>query len=478
MKNYNYRRAGLDLGIELENYPELAAFPSIASKIANWYWEKGASENLNTLSDGTFYGFSRITDLINGGLNGFKERVDLLEAAIKKFECGGLMQGRGENCIINGNQGVCKAICNVGLVGKKYCGCNGKTVANQCKGPADIRCCEEKCSTDIDLTFVLDSPGSVGSINFGKAKKFAYEYVKQTDIGPNKTQVALIKYSTNVKIESYLSTFNSKIPLLDFITKIDFISGSTATGDALNECFNIYSTDKGMRKSSSAISKLIIVLTDGQSNVGVRPIPVANSLKEQKISIISVGVGLYLNLNELKGISSNNRFYRVNDFNQVSLIYNEIRQISCLQPAIIPDKTLPIQVEKDIFKYFTYNIQNLKSSLTVMINIKKIFGDVKIFTSFVNENPNDYEVFGISNKRKRNTNYQNLLKLNPESNFTQVYIGVKGLKDYNQFSIKIDEITGTLIDQTTIRTTENSHILIKPFRFSLIFAFCFFIIIF
>ncbi|RMZ93306.1 collagen alpha-1(XXII) chain, partial [Brachionus plicatilis] len=320
----NYQKAGRYLGIDLENQPELAAFPSIASKIARWFWQFGTKENLNTFSDGTFYGFSRITSLINGGLNGFKERVELLETAAKTLQCGELMKGRGENCTINGKQGVCKPICNVGMVGKKFCGCNGKTVANQCQGPANIRCCDEKCSNNMDLTFVLDSSGSVGSIDFERAKTFVGQFVDKLEISPNKTQVALVKYATSVDIENYLNSTNSKSPLLTFISRITYTGGSTATGDALNACFDIYSPAKGMRNSSTGVSKVIVVLTDGRSNTGRQPIPVADALKAQKISIISVGVGQNLNLNELNGISSRNRFYRANDYNQVSLIYDEL----------------------------------------------------------------------------------------------------------------------------------------------------------
>jgi hypothetical protein len=49
------------LGIDLVNNTELAAFPSVASKISVWYWTKGSNVDLNTIADGKFYNFSIMT---------------------------------------------------------------------------------------------------------------------------------------------------------------------------------------------------------------------------------------------------------------------------------------------------------------------------------------------------------------------------------------------------------------------------------
>lgn len=65
----NYAAAGKDLGIDLVNYPDLAAKPEIAAKIAIWYWQKN---NLgNTARTGNV---ASVTRKINGGLNGLSDR--------------------------------------------------------------------------------------------------------------------------------------------------------------------------------------------------------------------------------------------------------------------------------------------------------------------------------------------------------------------------------------------------------------------
>ena len=72
----NYRICGEALGLPLLNSPELLELPNYAAKSAAWFWE---SHGLNELADSG--DFQRITKRINGGLNGYSDRLKLLAAA-------------------------------------------------------------------------------------------------------------------------------------------------------------------------------------------------------------------------------------------------------------------------------------------------------------------------------------------------------------------------------------------------------------
>ena len=66
----NYKRYGQILKLDLENNPDLAMGPDIAVQIACEFWKQ---KGLNTLADaGDMRG---ITKRINGGLNGFSDRM-------------------------------------------------------------------------------------------------------------------------------------------------------------------------------------------------------------------------------------------------------------------------------------------------------------------------------------------------------------------------------------------------------------------
>ena len=283
-------------------FSELAAFPSIATKIAVWYWTDGANVNLNTLGDGTFYGYSIMTSKINGKIRGLSDRTLKLEKAMEALECGELLKGQGEKCSINGQDASCKPLCVTGLNGRSYCSCNGKTADGQCNGPVNIKCCSETCNNVMDLTFVLDSSGSIDNSDFQKSLNFVEQIIGKILIGENESRVSVINFSDKIEVVTYLDTFFDKIKLLDAISGIRQIGSSTHTGEALEECLNVYSYEKGMRNTSEGVSRVILVLTDGASNGNVMPGIVADQLKSMGISIISIGVGSNLNYKELKEI--------------------------------------------------------------------------------------------------------------------------------------------------------------------------------
>lgn len=67
---FNYIAAGHALGVDLVDHPERAADPRYAFRIAVWFW---TSRNLNAYADRG--DFRTITERINGGLNGWSDRL-------------------------------------------------------------------------------------------------------------------------------------------------------------------------------------------------------------------------------------------------------------------------------------------------------------------------------------------------------------------------------------------------------------------
>lgn len=66
----NYKAVGEALGIDCISSPELLEQPEYAAKSAAWYWY---SRGLNALADTDE--FKKITVKINGGLNGYNDRL-------------------------------------------------------------------------------------------------------------------------------------------------------------------------------------------------------------------------------------------------------------------------------------------------------------------------------------------------------------------------------------------------------------------
>ena len=72
----NYAAASQALGVDLLTHPEKLGEPELASRSAGWFWK---THGLNALADAGE--FEAITQKINGGLNGYPERLGLYEAA-------------------------------------------------------------------------------------------------------------------------------------------------------------------------------------------------------------------------------------------------------------------------------------------------------------------------------------------------------------------------------------------------------------
>ncbi|SHL87833.1 Predicted chitinase [Hymenobacter psychrotolerans DSM 18569] len=74
----NYYALGRAFGVDLEAEPWLLETSRLAALSAGWYWN---SRSLNAMADGNF--FDTITKRINGGTNGYADRMNHFLVAAK-----------------------------------------------------------------------------------------------------------------------------------------------------------------------------------------------------------------------------------------------------------------------------------------------------------------------------------------------------------------------------------------------------------
>ena len=74
----NYEATGKALGVDLVANPEKLGEPELACRSAAWYWK---AHGLNELAEA--HEFEKITRIVNGGLNGYPQRLGLYDAAQK-----------------------------------------------------------------------------------------------------------------------------------------------------------------------------------------------------------------------------------------------------------------------------------------------------------------------------------------------------------------------------------------------------------
>ncbi|XP_062536901.1 sushi, von Willebrand factor type A, EGF and pentraxin domain-containing protein 1-like [Armigeres subalbatus] len=142
----------------------------------------------------------------------------------------------------------------------------------------------------VDIVFLIDASSSVGKANFYSEIKFVKKLLSDFNVSYNYTRVAVITFSSQMKIFRHIDQIstsvedNDKCLLLNYqIPKIDFSGGGTYTYGALKEAEEIFQNARTDSK------KIIFLITDGFSN-GRDPIPLAESLKRNNVTIYSIGI--------------------------------------------------------------------------------------------------------------------------------------------------------------------------------------------
>lgn len=180
-----------------------------------------------------------------------------------------------------------------------------------------------------DIVFILDSSGSVGSTNFQKMLGFVKNMVNGMDISPTGTEVGVITYSDRTHLEFHLNAHSDKQSLEQAISGIRYISGGTNTADALKYARETsFQTANGARNNAA---KIAIVITDGMSTSTIATSAEAQRLRQQGVTVFSVGVGS-ANKQELDAMATdpdNSHVFVVNNFDALKQINGELAQKAC-----------------------------------------------------------------------------------------------------------------------------------------------------
>ena len=107
------------------------------------------------------------------------------------------------------------------------------------------------CQTSVDLAFILDTSGSVGSYNFNQVKNFVKNVVDFFNIGSSGTHVAVVTYSTYSRLEFNLKAHYTKSSIKNAVTYIRYRGGWTYTADALDFTRrNVFSKSQVIRNNA------------------------------------------------------------------------------------------------------------------------------------------------------------------------------------------------------------------------------------
>jgi len=179
-----------------------------------------------------------------------------------------------------------------------------------------------------DLIFVLDGSGSEGSHNFRKQLEFVSNFTSQFEIGPNNTRVSLLTYATDVQNQFFLNQFSTKPEVFSHINRTHYPNGETNTHLALQF---VQHTTLARQHDGRNATKIVIVLTDGQSLEPAMTKAAANALKANPlVEVIAIGIGDRVDPNELRAIATDrNHTFQVSSFDALETIQAELTSETC-----------------------------------------------------------------------------------------------------------------------------------------------------
>lgn len=181
-----------------------------------------------------------------------------------------------------------------------------------------------------DLAFILDTSSSVGKENFEKIRQWVSNLVDSFDVAPDKTRVAVVRYSDRPTTEFNLARYRTLEDVKRAAHNIRYLGGNTMTGDAISYTTNnIFTEWNGARSVARGIQRVAILLTDGRSQDYVLEPSKAAAKAGIRMFAVGIGEALKVELDEIAAEPKNAHVFHVTDFNAIDKIRGRLRKRLC-----------------------------------------------------------------------------------------------------------------------------------------------------
>ncbi|KAJ8300377.1 hypothetical protein KUTeg_021896 [Tegillarca granosa] len=187
-----------------------------------------------------------------------------------------------------------------------------------------------------ELIFLLDCSSSIGKYNFLYLTSFVKDIISNFEIGPDRVRVGVIPFTDGIEHSFGITTYSTKQETLNAIDLLQPREGLTRTDLALKLMTNMLSA------SRPGVRKLSIVITDGKSSEPDLTKIAAKKAHNQSIEVFVVGVGKYVDIEELNVIASSEKHVlRANDYMSLRSLKENLTKSTCLDACVLCQTILP-----------------------------------------------------------------------------------------------------------------------------------------
>uniref|UniRef100_A0AC35TXK6 VWFA domain-containing protein n=1 Tax=Rhabditophanes sp. KR3021 TaxID=114890 RepID=A0AC35TXK6_9BILA len=229
----------------------------------------------------------------------------------------------------------------------------------------------------MDLVFVVDESGSIGSNNFQLAlNNLATMVDTSMTIGPldQDSHIGFVEFNDQAYLVFNLQQYLSNADVVSAIQGVGYTGGGTNIADGLDMAINQVFGGLGDRPDAP---NAILLVTDGQDGNTDQVASLQQLAASRNITIYALGVGNQVDISELVAATGSiSRVYNATDFAAIASITNKICQtIASVAPPVVEPTPAPNQPtlppRGSTFETCSSNISNLWIDMVFVVDSTK-----------------------------------------------------------------------------------------------------------
>lgn len=167
------------------------------------------------------------------------------------------------------------------------------------------------CSKMMDLAFLLDGSNKLSEQDFEQLKTFITGMMKKLHISQKKIRVSILVYRAGPTIYLGLKDIKTQSQMRKIVQNIKYTGDGVASASEVLKYTVFHVFGKAERTNAARIAVLFIA----SESPGKLP-KILKALKNKRIAVIAVGIGPYVNVEQIRSIenqSQNNRAFLMNN---------------------------------------------------------------------------------------------------------------------------------------------------------------------